>query len=396
MLALLSVIICYSLLTFGAVLPNSQLLVVLLWVAFVGSFVIARIFTGRLHGRIIFILSASLVLLGAMPPRLSIIIVAAFVAWMSAATERYTDRLRFLNLLVVVGVLEAILGLFQFWVSPGWILGYINVNSQVSGTLINRNHFAGLLEMLTPASLGLAYISSRRYGEFARAYLYILAAAVMGVALFFSLSRMGIFAFLATVCLLGILMQCRHSRRGLAAVLIGGVLSLVIVGALWIGVDVIVERYSQLLGEEAVLREGRMLVFRDTLAMIAANPLGVGSGNFEDTFRAYQTYRPDLLFDHAHNDYLETAAEWGVPFAAMFWFFIILIVIRNIRLFMVINSPEARGILLAAVGAIFSMLVHSLADFNLQIPVNAMLFCVFLAISLSIRETPKQSGVRIQ
>jgi O-antigen ligase len=115
-----------------------------------------------------------------------------------------------------------------------------------------------------------------------------------------------------------------------------------------------------------------------------ANPLGVGVSNFQDRFRQYQTFRPDLLFDHAHNDYLETAAEWGLPVAMAYWSFIVFAVIRAIRLFGSIHSPEQRGILLACIGAILAILIHSLTDFNLQIPSNATLFFTFVGISLAM------------
>ncbi len=76
--------------------------------------------------------------------------------------------------------------------------------------------------------------------------------------------------------------------------------------------------------------------------------------------------------------------EWGLPVAAAFWSFLIFVVIRGVRLLVSIDSPEQRGILLASTGAIFSILVHSLTDFNLQIPSNAMLFFTFVGISLAM------------
>jgi O-antigen ligase len=119
--------------------------------------------------------------------------------------------------------------------------------------------------------------------------------------------------------------------------------------------------------------------------MIAANPLGVGPGNFQDRYRSFQTFHPDLVFEHAHNDYLETVAEWGLPAAIVFWAFIVFVLVRAVRLFGSARSPERRGILLACIGAIFSILVHSFTDFNLQIPSNAMLFFTFVGISLSAK-----------
>ena len=115
--------------------------------------------------------------------------------------------------------------------------------------------------------------------------------------------------------------------------------------------------------------------------MISANPFGVGTGQYQDRFRQYQTFHPDLLFDHAHNDYLETMAEWGTPAALAFWCFIMFVFVSAVRAFLGPGPPERRGILLACIGAIFSILVHSLTDFNLQIPSNAMLFFTFVGIA---------------
>ena len=154
-------------------------------------------------------------------------------------------------------------------------------------------------------------------------------------------------------------------------------------GALWIGVDAILARYASLLEADAALREGRMLVYRDSLTMIAEHPWGVGIGQYQDVFRQYQSFRPDLLFDHAHNDYLETAAEWGVVPAVAFWAFVIGVLVQSVRTFLRIQSPEGRGVLLAASGAIFAILVHSLTDFNLQILSNAMLFAIFVGMAMA-------------
>jgi len=162
-----------------------------------------------------------------------------------------------------------------------------------------------------------------------------------------------------------------------------GLVGLILSAALWIGVDAILARYATLLESDAALREGRMLVYRDSVAMIADNPWGVGIDGYRDVFRQYQSFRPDLLFDHAHNDYLETAAEWGVVPAVAFWAFVIGVLVQAVRTFLRIQSPESRGVLLAASGAIFAILVHSLTDFNLQILSNAMLFCIFVGMALA-------------
>jgi putative inorganic carbon (hco3(-)) transporter len=382
--AVLSVLLSVVLLSFGGVLSYTWLTVEIAWVFGAGLVLALTLVRQRsLSTPIVTFILASALIQIVLVPKLAIGFMAA--AWAYLASRGGEAKVvRFFNFLVFAGILEALLGLFQYFVDPGWILGYQSPFYKVSGTLINRNHFAGLLEMLVPVAFGLAYSSARRSGDLARPYLYMLAGAFMGLALLFSTSRMGIFSFLVTAIFLAIVLQLRkyHGRTALA--LGFGTVSMVMAGALWIGIDSIVQRYSELSSEEAVLQEGRLIIYRDALRMIAANPGGVGSGNFRDGYREYQTWQLDELVDHAHNDYLETAAEWGLPVAAAFWSFLIFVVIRGVRLFVSVDSPEQRGILLACTGAIFSILVHSLADFNLQIPSNAMLFFTFVGISLAL------------
>jgi len=392
MFVILALLIVYSLLTFGAVLPNSWFFLTLAWsvaVAIYLGWAILR--TKRVDLSMIVVLAAYVLLIGFLPARIAVGLFAGVFAW-SVARNHPANVLRFFKILLAIGILEAFLGLIQFLVSPGWIFGYVNTINPVSGTLINRNHFSGLLEMMVPIALGLAYVAARRSQDMARPYLFLLAGAFIALAIFSSVSRMGILSFVSSVFFLVILIQLRNPRRGMGFVLGMTMMGLAVGAALWIGVDLIIERYSELFSQDALLKDGRLMIFRDVIRMIAANPLGVGIGKFEDAFRAYQTFQTHRLFDHAHNDYLETAAESGLIVAAMFWSFLVFTVIRGFRLFRLIDSPEQRGVLIICTGAICAILVHSLADFNLQIPSNAMLFFTFAGISLAV--PPERSVTR--
>jgi O-antigen ligase len=384
MFLVLGALITYSLLTFGAVLPDSWSLLLIFWSVSIAGWVLIETFKGQpWKASYVVAIGVLTLVLWLIPMRFALSLAAGIWAWV-AARRSQKGTLRFFKILLVIGILEALLGLVQFFVNPGWIFGYINTSSRSSGTLINRNHFAGLLEMLIPISFGYAYMSARRFGDFARSYIYLLAGAFMALSLLFSLSRMGIFSFLATLCFLTIIVRWRKSQQRLATGLAFSVAGLMMAGALWIGVDVIVQRYSELVGQDALLREGRIIIFRDAAKMVMANPFGVGVGKFQDRFREYQTSQTNFLFDHAHNDYLETAAEWGIPLAIVFWTFVLFALWRTVRMFLWVHSPEQRGILLACAGSIFSILIHSLTDFNLQIPSNAMLFFTFVGISMAL------------
>jgi O-antigen ligase len=137
----------------------------------------------------------------------------------------------------------------------------------------------------------------------------------------------------------------------------------------------------------------RFSIFSDTVRMIRDYPLlGIGQGAYRDVFRQYQTVRPGSLFDHAHNDYLETTAEWGIPIAVCFWGAILLIFGRAVRAFLKASSFQRSGVLLASAGSMFALLLHSLMDFNLQIP-YAILFFIFTGIAAAYTNLETQSGL---
>src|SRR5438552_13361670 len=228
MFAVLALLIVYSLLTFGAVLPNSWFVVTIVWLAaLAGCLVLTAVRRDRLPAPLIITFVLAAALFAAAPPKIAVGFTAALWAWAATAMKGEKPVLRFFHVLLIVGLIEAAIGLMQFFLNPGWIFGYVNLNYRSSGTLINRNHFAGLLEMLMPVALGFAYIMVRHYREMARIYLYVLAGALMGIALLFSGSRMGIFSFLLTIFFLAFLLRMRDSRQGLAGRLAFGLAVLV-------------------------------------------------------------------------------------------------------------------------------------------------------------------------
>jgi O-antigen ligase len=387
----LPALLLYALVSYGAVLPYSWLLLSGLWSLGFAVLLLVRSLQGKSISLPLLVLWLGCSGLAAFGnAKFALGAFSAVWAW-TAAKRGAPAVLKFFNFLICIGIVEALLALIQTFLSPGDIFGYR------IGTLINRNHFAGIMEMLIPVALGVAFVEFRRArNEPAKAYVFVLAGAFMGLALVFSLSRSGIFSFLVTVVLVALLLRESSGMRQTTALVLcfGG---LILAGALWLGIDVVLERYNLLLQEEALLREGRTLVFRDTLRMIRDMPLGVGFGNYADKFRQYQTAHPEVLFDHAHNDYLEMAAEWGVLPAAAFWAAVAWVFWRGMKIVRLRHiASEPRGILLACTAATFALSLHSLTDFNLQIPSNGMLFFTLIGISLGTPIEPAPSKLRFE
>ncbi len=382
MFAALTVILGLELLTFGGVLREIWMGAFFLSVAGFAVVFVLQIARGTLDFRLLVTVASILILSLLTGFQFATGLLAGAWTWY-AVRNSPRGVLRFFHVLILVGLLEALLGLFQYFVRPGWIFGYENIFNRVSGTFINHNHFAGALELLVFIPLGLAYTRLRQ-DERELAYIYLLASAFMGLAIVFSLSRMGMGSFFIALLILAILVKFRDGERNFERVIGLGLLVMIAAGVLWIGVDVVVDRYGQLAetGQESanVLRS---TLYRDTFRMIAANPWGVGSGKYQDIFRQYQTQDATVLYDHAHNDFLETAAEWGVIPAAIFWLIIVAVLGRATVLFFRTEENLERGVLLGCVGSLVALMIHSLADFNLQIPANATLFFALLGIAAS-------------
>lgn len=319
----------------------------------------------------------------------------AAIGWLSffvtlrLGSERRIVRLLF-SILIAIGAAEALYGLLQALGGIDRIGGYSrDLGRLATGTFINRNHFAGLLNMSLGLSLGTLYtgfVARRRAGQrsfetFAWTWLVILSCALVGLAVFLSLSRGGSLILIAMLVLVFVLLQIRGQRRRLHAlpsrVAVVLLMTTLAVGFSY-GVDALLERFDTL--EES----DRLQVYRDTLQMIADHPwAGVGPGMFGYDFRAYQTVRLRQQYSQAHNDYLQVAAEWGLPLAIVFWSLVLWIFARAVRLFLSRASPWRQGVGLGCAAAIFSLLLHSLVDFNLQIPANLAVFSAILGLGLT-------------
>jgi O-antigen ligase len=72
----------------------------------------------------------------------------------------------------------------------------------------------------------------------------------------------------------------------------------------------------------------RREIFASTAAMIAERPwTGYGLGTFATVYPEFARFDPGAVVEHAHNDWLEWAAEGGWPYAAL-WLLLALATLR--------------------------------------------------------------------
>jgi O-antigen ligase len=317
------------------------------------------------------------------------------------------QRLRTLaTFLIIFGLALAVFALVQhftwegkmFWIRPAPSAG-------AGGPFVNRNHFAGYMEMLIPIPVALA-LSRAVHGE-ARLF-YGFAAAIMGMAEVASLSRGGIVSLTAGMLFVAAASarlkhraestrpHRRFSLAGYPALFVVLIAGAIVAGVFWVGADSgLAERLAGSQGDPSPA--GRPAVWSDTLKMFGANPiLGVGVGAFETVYPTFGRGDGSLRIEFAHNDYLQVLSDGGVVGGALALWFII-VVFRSFAGGLKSRDPLVSGFALGAGAGIFAILVHSLFDFNLQIPSNALLFLVLCAAVSGVGATSKtrdENGVQ--
>jgi hypothetical protein len=146
----------------------------------------------------------------------------------------------------------------------------------------------------------------------------------------------------------------------------------------WFGLDRVRERLER----TVLTEETRYHVDVQGLGYVQDYWLtGSGGGTFMSVFTAYRDRNlVPLIFDHAHNDYLEFLLEFGVGGLALLGAAVLGSLVAAVSVLRRRRDPLLRGCAFASLMGIAAILIHSTADFNLRIPANAALFMVLLAL----------------
>jgi O-antigen ligase len=300
--------------------------------------------------------------------------------------------------IIAIGTLEAALGV---WQSLGLGL-YQNFGGPGApsrfGTYANHNHYAGFLEMALPFAVMYPVALLRRHGRDdhaapARALAACgvwAAAGTMLLGIVFSLSRMGFVCTLFALLVAGVLALGRrqlgwvtHSRQrrwGAAAALA----AIALASAALLPPDKLVLRFAKIASVQGLTAEGRIELWAETIPLIKAYPVfGCGLGGYETAFRRFKVAEPLLTDDYAHNDYLQLPAELGLAGCLILATLAFTVVRRTLRRSVAPYEQENRYLAVACAGALAAILLHSLADFNLYIPANAVLLAWIAGVSMA-------------
>ena len=261
---------------------------------------------------------------------------------------------------------------------------------RASGTYISPNNLAGFLEMLLP--LAVAYILAGRMKPVMRILLsYSALVIAFGIAVTFSRGGWAA-AAVGLLALLGILLFYRQHRLPAFLLLIflcGG-------GVIFAGKYLTrTATYIQRANTEGMNISNAGLNMRADLWLAAAQMwgdnfwFGVGPAHYNYRFREYRPVRVQLSPDRAHNDYLNLLADWGttggiIVFAGMAVFSVGVLQTRKHvqRAEKDFGSGKSNrfAFFFGASAGLLALAFHSIVDFNLHIPANAILGVTLLAL----------------
>jgi O-antigen ligase len=304
---------------------------------------------------------------------LNLLIADCTVLFLAAQVFRTSTGWRtFVWFVMGFGFLVSIFGILQQLTFNGKLYWFreMRYGGIPFGPYVNRNHFAGFVELVFPVALVPLVLGKVRKERW-------IVVGIFGLlpigALFLSASRGGVISFGVQLAVLVLLMVLR--RTGGKHVLAGGmVLLLAFLLVSWLGVRQVMDRFSSLqslevtTGKRASMRHDTWRVFLDHPAT------GTGLGTLPTVFPAYETLYDGKFVNHAHNDYLEALADTGLVGGVCCAAFLGMLVFFSLRQLLQSDKAFAAALHLSGFVGCVGFLVHSFVDFNLHIPSNALLF----------------------
>ena len=309
--------------------------------------------------------------------------------------DKYRVMKQLIIVIMLVGVAESLYGMFEFFSGHKYII-HRNMEDRMSfvtGTFINRNHFAGYLLMVIPLSVG--FLFSREAMQIGRlrgwrerlvsldgkTLLIGFSVIVMILGLLFSASRMGISSLLLSFTLLSLLIRSpsKEHRFSRTSILI---LGLALLWAAWIGLDSVISRFLTSSEDFKV----RWEFWVNTFQIFKDFPIfGSGLGTFAWVFPMYRSFHLIGIATHAENDFLQLASEVGIVGIGLLLILFLFLLYKAIsRINSFSHRESGRYIGIGSLVGILALMFHSIVEKNIQVPSNAFLYTILWAIVLRI------------
>lgn len=290
------------------------------------------------------------------------------------------------TVLVFSATLVALYGLLQYVVGvdvdKAWLDLENNpgIRTRVYSVFNNPNILAEYLVMIIPLSVSIFWYSKK----LSKKIIFLGTTLIMVLALVLTSSRGGWIGF-AFSALVFILLIEKRLLLTLIPISLGG---------LFLLPDSIINRIMSIGNLADSSNAYRITMWEITLDIIRDNWMaGVGFGHlpFKQTFETYIRTMPTF---HAHNTYLETAAEMGIPGLVAFILFLFVLFKYGIKELIKQDDKYIRVMGAGILSGLAGVLFHGLVENILYLPRIIFTFWIMVSLVLTlIRIRNKQNEI---
>ena len=333
-----------------------------------------------------------------------------FVVINNINDERQIKRI--LNVVIITGSLFGIYGILQYQ-GIDFSFWRHNVGRQaVAGLFGNVNYFAEYLIAFLPLAVSLFFITSIKSNKYKKILLLIGVLAMVGSLLltFTRGSYLGFGISLIFMFLLFVICRGKAFIKENKKIFIFILVAIVLAACLFIipnplnkpgtYISKIKTRTSITALTEGYSFKRRLATWKFTIMMIKDHPiLGSGVGTFKYNTLDYQAkffsqgnnrslYPYGIAFN-THNEYLQFWAELGIIGLGIFLWMIIGYFYYGLRFLKKTKDNYKQGAVIGLMGAVAAILVDGIFGFPLHLPATAILFWLFLGLTVAIIEGEK-------
>ena len=325
----------------------------------------------------------------------------------------YIDGERFIKAIIFTGFTASFLGLLQYFSGTEKIY-FLRDASYASpfGPYINRNHFAGYINLTIPLLLALLISNQKNnsilYNQKNNSRFFIknmivsvdpwirnngfnsFSLVLMISCLFLSASKGGFLSFWISMATFSVIIFAgkRHTKIHISTKTILIIfISTLFMTLLWSDLRPVLTRFSQLNEYlETIDLNYRTLAYIDAWKMSRDFPLfGIGLGGFEILFFKYRSMKAAEIastsYSSTHSDYLQLLTDTGSLGCIMISIFILvffsLVIVKHHKE----RDPFTKLLTAGGFSGVISMCCHSFVDFNMQIPANVLHLFIIVGIT---------------
>lgn len=290
--------------------------------------------------------------------------------------------------LIVLGLLLSWYAVYQFAAKSQTVWGVARLGQFVtrgSATYVNPNHLAGFLGMTIP--LAFAYTLMSRFKPAMKVFFaYCVLTMMVGIGV--SISRGGMIATGATLLVFCLVLLF---QRGYWLPALSVLTGLIVLGAIFGSEFGSVQKRFNEAVKGGQLADARAEYWPAAIQIFKLHPWwGGGPAQFDADFARYRPPPVQMRPVYAHNDYLNTLCEWGATGLAIIAAVCALLYYGAVKTWPALRKADLEtggshkssksAFLMGACMGLLAILFHSVVDFNMHVPANAIIAVTLMAL----------------